>query len=123
MNVNKAKEYADGKVVEALNQVVENAYLAGYNAGYQDGINKVVKDSALEKTEYVDLGLPSGTLWASSYVEDEKGNAIYLTQEELIIYLPLSNGMNYKESVNGTRIQKRIGLNMVITIIIVGQSV
>lgn len=83
---NKAKEYADGKVVEALNQVVADAYQAGYNAGYQDGINKVVKDSALEKTEYVDLGLPSGTLWASSYVEDEKGNAVYLTQEESKAY-------------------------------------
>ena len=85
-NFNKAKEYADGKVVEELNQVVADAYQAGYNAGYQDGINKVVKDSALEKTEYVDLGLPSGTLWASSYVEDEKGNAIYLTQEESKAY-------------------------------------
>lgn len=73
MNVNQAKEYADGKVIEALNQVVENAYLAGYNAGYLAGINKVVNDSVSEKTEYVDLGLPSGTLWASSYVEDEKG--------------------------------------------------
>ena len=31
---NKAKEYADGKVVEALNQVVADAYQAGYNAGY-----------------------------------------------------------------------------------------
>lgn len=50
----KAKEYADGKVVEELNQVVADAYQAGYNAGYQAGINKVVKDSALEKTEYVD---------------------------------------------------------------------
>jgi len=35
---NKAKEYADGKVVEALNQVVADAYQAGYNAGYQDSI-------------------------------------------------------------------------------------
>ena len=43
---NKAKEYTDGKVVEALNQVVADAYQDGYNAGYQDGINKVVKDSA-----------------------------------------------------------------------------
>ena len=33
-NFNKAKEYADGKVVEELNQVVADAYQAGYNAGY-----------------------------------------------------------------------------------------
>ncbi len=82
---NKAKEYADGKVVEALNQVVADAYQAGYNAGYQDGINKVVKDSALEKTEYVDLGLPSGTLWASDYIKDGDD----------VLFLPYSEALQY----------------------------
>ena len=68
---NKAKEYTDGKVVDALNQVVADAYMAGYNAGYQDGYNKVVKDSVSEGSEFVDLGLPSGTLWSSDYVKDD----------------------------------------------------
>lgn len=70
MNANKIKEYAEGKVTEALSQVVADAYMAGYNAGYQDGYNKVVNDSASEGAEYVDLGLPSGTLWSSDYVKD-----------------------------------------------------
>lgn len=68
--VGKAKEYAKGKVIEALSQVVTDAYMSGYDAGYQDGIDKVAKDSSLEETEFVDLGLPSGTLWASDYVKD-----------------------------------------------------
>lgn len=82
----KAKEYADGKVVEALNQVVADAYLAGYNAGYQDGYNKVVKDSGSEGTEYVDLGLSSGTLWSSDYVKDDNDKAIYVAQENSADY-------------------------------------
>ena len=68
--VDKAKEYAEGKVTEALTKVVADAYMAGYNAGYQDGVDKVAKDSVSEETEFVDLGLPSGTLWASDYVKD-----------------------------------------------------
>lgn len=86
-NIEKAKEYAEGKVAEALNQVVADAYMAGYNAGYQDGYNKVIKDVVTEGTEYVDLGLSSGTLWASDYVKDDNDNAIYVTQE---------NSANYK---------------------------
>lgn len=68
--VDKAKEYAEGKVTEALNLVIADAYMAGYNAGYQDGVNNVAKEVVSEETEYVDLGLPSGTLWASDYVKD-----------------------------------------------------
>lgn len=85
-NIDKAKEYAEGKVTEALSQVVADAYMAGYNAGYQDGVDKVAKETVSEGPEYVDLGLPSGTLWASDYVKDEKGTVIYLTREESKAY-------------------------------------
>lgn len=84
--VDKAKEYADGKVTDALNKVVTDAYLAGYNAGYQDGYNKVVKDSVSEGSEFVDLGLPSGTLWSSDYVKDDNDKTIYVTQENSTDY-------------------------------------
>ena len=85
-NIDNAKKYAEGKVNDALNQVVAEAYMAGYNAGYQDGCNKVVKDSVTEGIEYVDLGLPSGTLWSSDYVKDDNGNTIYVTQENSADY-------------------------------------
>lgn len=39
MDSNKAKEYAESKVNDALKQVVADAYMAGYNAGYQDSID------------------------------------------------------------------------------------
>ena len=82
MEKDKVQEYVEGKVTDALNKVVADAYLAGYNAGYQDGYNKVVKDSVSEGSEFVDLGLPSGTLWSSDYVKkDDNDITIYVTQE------------------------------------------
>ena len=81
-SIEKSKIYAEGKVIEALRQVVADAYMVGYNAGYQDGIDKIAEDSVLEETEFVDLGLPSGTLWASDYVKkDDNDMTIYVTQE------------------------------------------
>lgn len=83
--VDKAKEYAEGKVTEALTKVVADAYMAGYNAGYQDGVDKVAKDSVSEETEFVDLGLPSGTLWASDYVKDG----------DEVLFLPYPEALKY----------------------------
>lgn len=85
MSIDKAKEYAEGKVTEALKQVVADAYMAGYNAGYQDGVNKVAKDSASEDIEYVDLGLPSGTLWSSDYIKDG----------DEVLFLPYLEALKY----------------------------
>lgn len=80
-NVDKAKEYAEGKINDALNKVIVEAYMAGYNSGYKDGYDKVVKETSFGDIEYVDLGLPSGTLWSSNYVEDENNEILYVTQE------------------------------------------
>ena len=81
-NVDKAKEYAEGKINDALNKVIVEAYMAGYNSGYKDGYDKVVKETSSDDIEYVDLGLPSGTLWSSNYVEDENKEILYVTQEK-----------------------------------------
>ena len=98
-NIDKAKEYAEGKVTDALRQVVADAYMVGYNAGYQDGIGKVAKESVSGETEYVDLGLSSGTLWASNYAKDENGNVIFLTQEESMTY-NIPTAEQWQELVN-----------------------
>lgn len=81
-NVDKAKEYAEGKINDALNKVIVEAYMAGYNSGYQDGYDKVVKETSSDDIEYVDLGLPSGTLWSSNYLEDENNETVYVLQEK-----------------------------------------
>ena len=96
-SIEKSKIYAEGKVIEALRQVVADAYMVGYNAGYQDGIDKIAEDSVLEETEFVDLGLPSGTLWASDYVKDG----------DEVLFLPYPEALKYdiptKEQVDELR--------------------
>lgn len=77
-----AKEYAEGKINDALNKVIVEAYMAGYNSGYKDGYDKVVKEMSSDYIEYVDLGLPSGTLWSSNYLEDENNETVYVLQEK-----------------------------------------
>lgn len=77
----KAKNYADGKVLEALTAAVENAYTDGYKAGYNDAVEKLnngAQELESDGITYVDLGLPSGTLWTLKYFEDEEENTNYL---------------------------------------------
>jgi hypothetical protein len=89
MNImEKSKEYANGKAIEALTNVIEQAYKDGYNEGYNDAIANG-KDNAPEDlndgVEYVDLGLPSGTLWSSNYLKKDK-DILYLSYVEACKY-------------------------------------
>lgn len=63
----KAEKYAEGKIHEALNNAVVEAYREGYKDGYKDREEEIPVDLRDNKTEYVDLGLPSGTLWSKDY--------------------------------------------------------
>ena len=80
----KAKTYAEGKVQEALTAVVEKAYADGYDAGYKDAMAglKVAPEVEEDGIKFVDLGLPSGTLWASDYLRDDEGKLVYLKYDE-----------------------------------------
>ena len=82
----KAKQYAEGKAQEAITSAVEQAYIKGYEAGYADGLNRnevtnqgIVTIGGLE---YVDLNLPSGTLWSKNYIDRPEGTSLYLKYYE-----------------------------------------
>lgn len=126
MEKDKVQEYVEGKVTDALNKVVADAYLAGYNAGYQDGYNKVVKDSVSVGSEFVDLGLPSGTLWSSDYVKkDDNDMTIYVTQENSADY-EIPTYEQFKELMDECKWDQKTeknGQNGEITIIMTGQFV
>ena len=64
----KANNYSDEKVIDVLKETFAKIYSDGYKEGYND---------CESKTEYIDLGLPSGTLWASDY-ERKYGEIVYL---------------------------------------------
>ena len=77
----KAEEYAAKKTNEVISYAIAQAYADGYRAGYKDCEKDIPVDIKDNKTEYVDLGLPSGTLWAADYEKD--GNDIrYLTYNQ-----------------------------------------
>lgn len=77
----KAQKYAQNKMQQVLNDAVAEAYMEGYKQGYRDCQAEIPVECNDGDTEYVDLGLPSGTLWAKDYAK-EKANTIFATYEE-----------------------------------------
>ena len=76
-NINiKAEKYAEGKAYEAMTKAIAEAYAEGFKDGYKTREEEIPVDFRDNKTEYVDLGLPSGTLWAADY-EKEDGKIVY----------------------------------------------
>ena len=72
---NKAADYAANNTVECLRRAIEQAYKDGYWDGYHDRENEM---SILENdVEFVDLGLPSKTLWAVDNVKNPQGETLY----------------------------------------------
>ena len=76
--IEKADKYADGKANEAITKAIAQAYLDGYRDGYNDRENEIPADFRNNKTTYIDLGLPSRTLWSEDYEKDG----------DIILYLP-----------------------------------
>lgn len=82
MNIlERADKYAEGKANEAITKAIAEAYVEGYKAGYKDREEEIPLELRDNKTEYVDLGLPSRTLWSTDY-EKRDGNRLYLPYEK-----------------------------------------
>lgn len=86
MNITeKAKAYAEGNSLSAITKVIQEAYAVGYKEGYNDGLSSrdnLSSNDIEDGVEYADLGLPSGTKWATDYLRDEKGKVKNLLYEE-----------------------------------------
>lgn len=77
----KAEEYATKKTNEVISNAIAQAYADGYREGYKDCEKKNPIDLRGNKTEFVDLGLPSGTMWAADY-EREGEEIMYLPYDK-----------------------------------------
>jgi hypothetical protein len=75
--IERAKSYAVQKTDELITKAIEQAYIDGYRDGYKDRENEIPVVLTDGNVEYVDLGLPSKTLWSTDYVK-EKGEIVYL---------------------------------------------
>ncbi len=78
----KSVEYATGKKDELLINAIAQAYADGYRDGYNDHEEEIPVDLRDNKTEFVDLGLPSGTLWAKEYEKTEEGSLLILPYDK-----------------------------------------
>ncbi|MDD6016999.1 MAG: hypothetical protein PUC18_12130, partial [Prevotellaceae bacterium] len=77
----RANKYASEKTNEVMIQAIAQAYRDGYQDGYKDCEREIPLEVQKDKTEFVDLGLPSGTLWAADY-EKKDGKWMYLPYEK-----------------------------------------
>ena len=107
MNVEeKARKFAEGKAVNALNQAIEEAYAEGYRDGYKDREDEIPVELQENKTEFVDLGLPSGTRWASTFETVDGSNCLYLPFEQAKKY-QLPNREQYQELLDCCKWDRR----------------
>ncbi len=73
--------YATEKTNEVMINTIAQAYADGYRKGYKDREDEIPVDLRDGNTEYIDLGLPSETLWSNDYEKmDEK--TLFLTYEK-----------------------------------------
>lgn len=77
----KAKSYAEGKGLDMLKNAFEQAYREGYKEGFRVAENSKVNE-VIDGVEYVDLGLPSRTKWATDYLKDGNGSNLYFSYFE-----------------------------------------
>lgn len=81
----KANCYAEENVVSILKEAIAKVYADGYRDGYKDREEMIPVDLRNDTTEYVDLGLPSGTLWASDF-EKENDSILYFPYDAAKIF-------------------------------------
>lgn len=81
----KADIYAEENVINVLKEAFAKVYADGYRDGYKDREDDIPVELRGNQTEYVDLGLPSGTLWANNYETEDK-EVLYLPYEKAAKY-------------------------------------
>jgi len=74
----KAASYAAEKTNEVMTSAIAQAYADGYRDGYKDREEEIPVDLRNDKIEFVDLGLPSGTMWSNNYVMEDDNGYLYV---------------------------------------------
>lgn len=80
----KAEKYAEEKMTEVIREAFAKVYADGYRDGYNDREEEIPVNIRDNKTIYVDLGLPSGTLWSTTF-EKEGEEYIFSPYEKAVM--------------------------------------
>ena len=86
MNIKEeAKKYAQDRIISLLEQAVADAYVKGYNAACEELNNEKGKIVEVDGLKFIDMDLPSGTLWCTELYGES--------------YLSKGHLMNFQEAV------------------------
>lgn len=66
----KANSYVNENVINVMKEAFAKVFADGYRDGYKDREEEIPVDLRTNQTKYIDLGLPSGTLWSADYERD-----------------------------------------------------
>lgn len=97
----KANRYAEETVIKVLKEAFARVYSDGYRAGYLDREDEIPVDLCGNKLEYIDLGLPSGTLWTSDYVRLDSEIRIFPYNVAALLNIPTED--QWKELISKCR--------------------
>jgi hypothetical protein len=78
----KAENYAASNSNDIIAKAIAKAYAEGYRDGYKDREEEILVNLNYSNTEFVDLGLPSGTCWSVDY-EMENKKVLYASFEQV----------------------------------------
>lgn len=81
----KANNYAEENVINVLKEAFAKVYADGYRDGHKDREEEIPVDLRLHQTQFVDLGLSSGTLWSADF-ETNGEKTSYLPYDEATKY-------------------------------------
>lgn len=65
----RAANYAAEKTNDLLGKAIAQAYEDGYRDGYKDRDEEITNSNSNSNVQFVDLGLPSGTMWAVDFLK------------------------------------------------------
>ena len=91
----QANKYAEEKTNQVIEKAISEAYIEGYQAGYKDCEEEIPMKPQDNRSKYVDLGLPSGTLWSDDYENDSNEKRLSLPYKDAAqIKLPTAEQVN-----------------------------
>ena len=73
----KAAKYLAGNMKRIIAEALAQVYADGYRDGYRDSEDQMPRAKETHDEKFIDLGLPSGTLWSRDYLQHD-GETAYL---------------------------------------------